>query len=95
MKTKNFNYKYVSPINITYRDEFIEELKKASDEYVMGRVNMYVDVNEEELIKALAYDRGQYEQGYKDGYDKGVEDGVNKMFEKMKELLSERGADNG
>lgn len=97
---------YESPIKLTFedtlqdalidladkrRDAIISEEEKA----IMTQVRMYVDVEKDELIKALAYDRGQYEKGYKDGYDKGVEDGVNKMFEKMKELLFERGEDNG
>lgn len=31
-----------------------------------------VDVDKEELIKALKYDRGQYNKGYKDGYKAGI-----------------------
>ena len=31
-------------------------------------------VNKEELIKALNYDRKQYEKGYSDGYAKALED---------------------
>ena len=42
-----------------------------------------VDVNKAELVKALEYDRGQYEQGYKngykDGYAKGIEDCLAKI----------------
>ena len=30
-----------------------------------------INVNKEELIKALKYDRDQYEKGYDDGYDEG------------------------
>lgn len=35
-----------------------------------------IDVNKEELVKAMAYDRGQYEKGYKDGYQAGTEDAM-------------------
>lgn len=31
-----------------------------------------VDVDKEELIKALKYDREQYAKGYKDGYKVGI-----------------------
>jgi len=31
------------------------------------------DVNKEELLKALQYDREQYTKGYKDGYERAVE----------------------
>lgn len=39
-------------------------------------------VNKEELIKALNYDREQYEKGYSDGYSKAVEDIQNREEEK-------------
>lgn len=35
------------------------------------KVGIYVD--KEELIKALQYDRGQYDKGYADGYAAGYE----------------------
>ena len=38
-------------------------------------------VNKEELIKALNYDREQYEKGYSDGYAKAVEDIQNREEE--------------
>lgn len=86
---------YESPITVSFEDRLKESLINEEEKAIMGEVRMYVNVNKDELVKALAYDRGQYEKGYKDGYDKGVEDGVNKMVETMKELLAERGADNG
>ena len=85
---------YESPIKVSFEDRLKESLINEEEKAIIGEVRMFVDVDKDELVKALAYDRGQYEKGYKDGYDKGVEDGVNKMFEKMKELLAERGADN-
>ena len=35
---------------------------------------MDVNVDKEELFKALAYDRDQYEKGYKAGYEKALQD---------------------
>lgn len=41
--------------------------------------NVGVDVDKEELLRALAYDRGQYDKGYKDG--------VREVCEKIVEQL--------
>ena len=42
-----------------------------------------VNVNKEELIKALQYDRGQYNKGYEDGF----KNGITKLAEMVKEKL--------
>lgn len=39
-----------------------------------------VNVDKDELVKALQYDRKQYEKGYKDGYEKGKEDALHALF---------------
>ena len=39
------------------------------------------NVNKEELVKALIYDRKQYEKGYLEGYAKAVEDTQNREEE--------------
>ena len=85
---------YESPIKVSFEDRLKESLLNEEEKAIMGEVRMFVDVNKDELVKALAYDRGQYEKGYKDGYDKGVEDGANSMLEKLKEFLKPRGNDN-
>ena len=36
------------------------------EEYILAQVQMCVDVDKDELIKALEYDRGQYEKGWSD-----------------------------
>lgn len=60
---------YESPIQITQIGEQIStELVEQEEEYIFSVVKrIYVDVNKDELIKALAYDRGQYDKGYFDG----------------------------
>ena len=60
---------YESPIQITQIGERIgTELVEQEEAYVFSVVKrMYVDVDKDELVKALAYDRGQYEKGYSDG----------------------------
>lgn len=54
---------YKSPIEVTYN-----ELKTGFDDMVMRAVQeVHISVNRFELLKALRYDRSQYEQGYADG----------------------------
>lgn len=67
---------YESPINIVQKvDEIESSFSEVLDNYVMSVVRSYgVDVDKEELVKALKYDREQYDKGFKDGFDKGVED---------------------
>ena len=59
---------YDSPISLAlanFQKEVDEQIGNAVIEYLYG-IDIHVD--KEELIKALKYDRGQYEKGYKDGY---------------------------
>lgn len=58
---------YESPIKLIeeqMRIEYENECMKAV--YSAG-----LNVNKEELTKALMYDRGQYDEGYNDGYSAG------------------------
>ena len=45
--------------------------------------NVGIDVNKEELIKAMQYDRNQYEKGHKDGYA----DAIDEFAERLKDSL--------
>ena len=59
---------YKSPIVLNYADPIIEEVKKGTDEYCLRAIlGCGVEVDKDELIKALKYDRDQYERGYHDG----------------------------
>ena len=70
---------YDSPIKVyqlvdeqhSYLENKIFEVVKAMD----------VNVNKEELFRALAYDRNQYQKGYDAGYKKALED-----VEKMRDI---------
>lgn len=58
---------YESPIKKIYTDiqnKLIEDEEKMTLQAVQ---NVGIDVDKEELLKALKYDRNQYEKGYKDG----------------------------
>lgn len=60
-----------SPISIMeIQEPIIEQLNKEREEMVLHQIwKIGVDVNKEELIRAMQYDRNQYEKGYKDGYE--------------------------
>ena len=53
---------YKSPIDILSNDIVTAE----ENAVVSAVVKCGINVNKEELVKALAYDRGQYEKGYAD-----------------------------
>lgn len=71
---------YKSPIDIfTQTENIVKQMQEKQDEYVYRCVlKTGVDVDKEELVKALVYDRGQYEKGYYDG--------INEFAERVKEL---------
>ena len=50
-----------------------------------------VDVNKEELIKALNYDREQYEKGFKEGYQKGYLRAAENIIKALTEAISQEG----
>lgn len=59
---------YESPIMINVTTPVYESINKSKDEYVLHACQKIgVDISKEELIKALQYDRSQYEKGYADG----------------------------
>lgn len=54
---------YESPINIIYG-----QMQLQMDDNICRAVqNVGINVDKEELLQALAYDRNQYEKGYADG----------------------------
>lgn len=64
---------YEPPINIDY---IMREQEKQLEKDVLKVIASYnITVNSDELVKALQYDRNQYEKGYKAGYEKGYHDG--------------------
>ena len=53
---------YKSPIELIYKD--VQNRMEKDIFYAIQKVDIKVD--RDELLKALAYDRGQYEKGYED-----------------------------
>ena len=62
---------YKSPINLISQwvDEQIKEQNKQEENAIVAEITrkIGVDVDKDELIRALNYDRHQYEKGYADG----------------------------
>ena len=60
---------YESPIELIDRQlyDYHRQLQEQKENYIYQAIQSYdVNVNKEELIKALNYDREQYETGYKE-----------------------------
>lgn len=62
---------YKSPIETVVSELQIEQVNKLDGEILRAVQEIEITVNKEQLLKALQYDRHQYEKGYKDGYDDG------------------------
>lgn len=59
---------YESPIAIIEQKILIEQKKQLKNALMYEiRTNYQIDVDKDELIRALQYDREQYEKGYQDG----------------------------
>lgn len=57
---------YKSPIDMM--SKAVYEIQTQQEEHILrGVLNVGINVDKEELIKALQYDRGQYDKGYADG----------------------------
>ena len=64
----NDNYNYESPIT-RIENQLLEEMVKKEEDQFMCEVRKTIGyrIDKAELIKALNYDRDQYERGYQDG----------------------------
>lgn len=59
---------YESPIDLFSVTDYAKQVDEQIENTVYKAITKVgVNVNKEELIKALAYDRNQYEKGYADG----------------------------
>lgn len=77
---------YDSPIKLIDRivDQFTEQINKATDESIYKAVlEVGVHVDKDELIKALRYDRGQYDKGFDDGVLFAQSAVAKEIFEKI------------
>ena len=58
---------YESPVTVHYED-MLTHIMDSADGQIMAEIKMHVDVDRDELIKAMNYDRNQYATGYRNGY---------------------------
>lgn len=62
---------YQSPITLAY-DDIVTELNARSEDAIMQAVvSCHIQVDKDELTKALAYDRGQFDKGFNSGFVEG------------------------
>lgn len=74
---------YEAPIDIVVNQTQNLILEQQENMVFQAIQNTGVNVDKEELIKALKYDRAQYQIGYSDGYI----DGKKAMLDKIRETL--------
>lgn len=65
---------YIPPILLSER-QIEDEIIKQTDDTIVYEVRhqLMMDIDKEELLKALCYDRDQYNQGYADGKSAGYQ----------------------
>ena len=81
---------YKAPIEITFDNEqtIIQQIADYQDSLIYKAVvDCNIQVDRDELIKALAYDRGQYETGYQEGYIEGYKRAFDEARKIMREAL--------
>lgn len=62
---------YKSPIEVA--QEISSNIIQKEEEYIVQEVcKIGIQVDKDELLKALAYDRNQYEQGYQDALKNSI-----------------------
>lgn len=65
---------YESPIIVDY---IMREQKKQFEKDILKVIASYnITVDADELLKALSYDRNQYEKGYKAGYEAAMNEAI-------------------
>lgn len=71
---------YEYPIKFNFGDIQMQIVKQQENEAYMAIQKCGVDVDKEELIRALKYDREQYEKGYEDAVRQVKEDIIKKLM---------------
>lgn len=75
---------YESPINFIFDDIQMQIVKQQENEAYMAVQKCGVDVDKEELKRALKYDREQYEKGYEDAVNDITSSIIKKLREKQR-----------
>lgn len=72
---------YESPINLIYGGLTTKITEDVDNAILTVIQQLNIDVDKEELIKALNYDRDQYRKGYMDGLKKATENYLKEKIE--------------
>lgn len=85
-------YKWESPITEIFKqveENYHKQMNDKLEERLMCEVNYQVGytVDKNELIKALQYDREQYDKGYKDGLRETFIEELEKIKEEIQGLI--------
>lgn len=81
---------YESPINLVTTDIMSSISKQLDNDIYQAVMTTGVNVNKDELMKALKYDRDQYNEGYKDGYEEGMNAMKNQIILLIRRLEGEK-----
>ena len=81
---------YESPIEFITADIASSISKQLDNDIYQAVVKTGVNVDKDELIKALKYDRDQYQKGYRDGYTEGMIAMKNKLEETLDGITSSK-----
>jgi flagellar biosynthesis regulator FlbT len=73
---------YKSPIEVFFNDVRTRMIEEQDNKILKAVTDMGINVNKDELYKALQYDRDQYDKGFRDG-KRFV---LNKMVEFLNEM---------
>ena len=88
LKTPSFD-KYISPIQVMVKSYIEEQNRQKEGEIYSVVLRCGVNVDKEELEKALRYDRNQYSNGFSDGYEAGYKAGYKGFIRKLTIMLEE------
>lgn len=81
-------YDYESPITRIISDAVAQRIEAEENEFLYSlHQTIGYSIDKEELMKALNYDRGQYEKGYNDGLKAGYEKARAELLAKITESL--------
>ncbi len=77
---------YQSPIELLFTDIHHQIIEQQEEQIYQAVLHFVPNVNREELIRALKYDRGQYDKGYAEG----VADATPKWIPATEQMPEER-----
>ena len=77
---------YINPINEIYKDMEVRINQQLEEMIVKAVRECDIEVDKDELIKALQYDRNQYEKGFADA--------LNKIRAEIEQIIGERNLDD-